>query len=1166
MCIYTCQRPKYFLFCVDHFLVLQVGQLAAISTREGQLWPELLPAAKTLCDSNDPAYLESGLILLDRLAEYAPSLLKSHVDGLIALFSMGMSSCRSLSVRVAALKATCSYIHDLGDSTELQRCAQALVGAMLEVVQITLSAGEEDVTREALSALNTIAERQPKILIGSLEAIAGLMLSMTKSDQLDPSTRQLALEFLVTLCERSSHTIMKRGWFVIQSMIPLILDLLAESDDDEPGEDAAWTTRTDHSSAQQYSAVGEMDAGDEDGGDVREFAAAALDRCALALGGDGILMVAAPIVSTFADSTDWRRRRAALQGLAMLGEGCKEEMLGHLPTIIPPILKFSRDPNPHVRYQLNCCILQMSVDFCEGVEGDEDNSNYTFQSLFHKDILPVLLASLESGGVNAGMARIQALACAALFHFCDYRYFRRDWLLPFAPALLEALLDLVSNSNSSSVKEEAIGAVTQLVQVLGPKFELYCERFILALRHLHQNPGVDNPAIICGRAIEAMVMTVCIVRKEKYLASLPQLVQHILVPACAAVQLGDPIVPFLFPAISRAATVLKSSFVPYLSMLMPPLVAALSAGKAFTLIPGGCEELSIQDGAECSNEKPLSGNVATVSYEIRGLGRQRVAINTAAMEDTKRACQAVGHIAQALGAEFSGWAGECLRCILPYLKRSSGSTEEVRSLSYSLVPRLLASIVGGSGSSPNASCEVFQLAIESMVEVIVEGPEGRGLAASGNPCSSHELEPYCLCADALCNCLKLLKETDGTVRLRNDEFEWIVHSLIACAAKSIERMKRSPEMRSSSLTNLEEDGVVEELYQDDGMDEDEWERDLLVSVVDSIGWVIKSKKSLVLPIFERTLWPFCESLLSSELSHLRHFALCMCVDVAEHCGPSAEPFLPHLLPILINMLQESGDVPELCQAGAYGLAVVGDPRLRSGGGKCVEFEPHAASVILLLLAQIHRQDAWEEDRAAATDNCVGGALHLLTQHEAVLTGAGRPELQPPHIMLQLLSWMPLRNDILEAQSTHELVLDLIDASHPLVMTPAALPHVVQLLFALLSYIPTDDELDALHTIEEARRCESDGGDVTASVVHSPPPTKMPILFGEEPLEDMWDRQLLSEKSRTRGENILVNLKATQGEIVLAMWQELDQFSQKWATVSTSKFENQVKEFRKGLYE
>eukprot|EP01084_Bolivina_argentea_P062930 114995_1 len=799
-----------------------VGQLASISAREGQLWPELLPVAKTLCDSNDPSYLESGLILLDRLAEYAPSLLKPHVEGLITVFLMGMSSCRSLSVRVAALKATCSYIHDLGDSTELQQCAQALVGAMLEVVQITLSSGEEDVTREALSALNTIAERQPKILIGSLEAVAGLMLSMTKSDQLDPSTRQLALEFLVTLCERSSHTIKNRGWFIIQSMIPLMLDLLAESDDDEPGEAAAWMTGTDHSSMQQYSAVGGMGGGDEDDDNVREFAAAALDRCAMALGGDGILMVAAPIVSTFADSTEWRRRRAALQGLAMLGEGCKEEMLGHLPTIIPPILKFSRDPHPQVRYQLNCCILQMSVDFCEGMEGEESGSNYTFQSLFHKDILPVLLASLESGGVNAGMARIQALACAALFHFCDYRYFRRDWLLPIAPALLEALLDLVGNSNSSAVKEEAIGAVTQLVQVLGPKFEPYCERFILTLRHLQQNPGVDNPAIICGRAIEAMVMTVCIVRTEKYLASLPQLMEHILIPACAAVQLGDPIVPFLFPAIGRTATVLKSSFIPYLSMVMPPLVAALSAGKAFTLIPGGCGELSNDDGAGCSNENPLSANVTTVSCEIRGLGSQRIAVNTAAMEDTKRACQTVGHIAQALGGEFSSWAGECLRRILPYMRRNSGSTEEVRSLSCSLVPRLLASIaLGGSGPSSNAASELFQLAIKSMMEVIVEGPEGGGLAASGNPCSSHELEPYCLCADALCNCLKLAKDTDGAVCLRNDEFEWIVHALILCATQSIERMKRSSKMRSSSLINLEEEGAVE-LYQD-GEEEDEWE-------------------------------------------------------------------------------------------------------------------------------------------------------------------------------------------------------------------------------------------------------------------------------------------------------------------------------------------------------
>ncbi len=1140
-----------------------MGQVAAISAREGQLWPELLPVAKTLCDSNDPSYLESGFILLDRLAEYAPSLLKPHVEGLITVFSMGMASGCPLSVCVAALKATCSYIHDLGDAKELQQCAQALVGAMLEVVQITLSAGEEDVTREALSALNTIAERHPKILIGSLEAVAGLMLSLTKSDQLDPSTRQLALEFLVSLCERCSSTIKKKGWFIIQSMIPLMLDLLAESDEDD--EPAGWATQNGHSSMQQDSTL--MNGSDEDDDDVREFAAAALDRCAMALEGDGILMVAAPIVSVFAASADWRRRRAALQGLAMLGEGCKEEMLGHLPTIIPPILKFSMDPHPRVRYQLNSCILQMSVDFCEGLEGGEESgsSNYTFQSLFHKDILPVLLASLELGGVNCGMPRIQSLACAALFHFCDYRYFRRAWLLPFAPALLEELLGLVSSNSSSSVlKEEAIGAATQLAQVLGPNFEPYCERFMLALRHLERNPGVDNPVIIRGRAIEAMVMIVCFVSVEKYLASLPQLMHHVLIPACATVQLGDPIVPFLFPAIGRTATVLKSSLVPYLPMVMPPLIAALSAGKAFTLIPR-CGEHSNDDVAAGSNEAALSSNVTTVSCEIRGLGSQRIAVNTAAMEDTKRACQTVGHIAQALGGEFSGWAGECIRRVLPYMKRNSGSTEEVRSLSCSLLPRLLASVTrGGPGSSPNTAPELFQLAIESLMGVILEGPEGGGLAESGNPCSSHELEPYCLCADALCNCLKLAKDTDGAVCLRNTEFAFILDSLITCAAQSMSRSK----MRSSLISLEEEEDEyngVDVGEEDQDGEEDEWERDLLVSVVDSVGWVIKDKKNLVLPIFEQTLWPFCEILLSSEPSNLKHFAICMCVDVAEHFGPSSEPFLPRLLLILINMLKESGDVPELCQAAAYGLAVVGDPRLRVGGGKCVEFDPYATTIISLLLAQIHRQDAQEDDRAAATDKCVSGVLHLLTQHEAVLTRDGGSELQPPLIMLQLLSWMPLRDDILEAQSTHELVLDLIDAGHPLVTTPAALPHVVQLLLSLLSYIPTDDELDALHTNEEgARYSESDGGDVTTSILDLPPPTKTPLSLGEEPLEDMWERQLLSKKNRARAENILAKLKATQGGIVVAMWEQLDPFSQKWANISTPEFDQGVQEFRRGL--
>lgn len=47
----------------------------------------------------------------------------------------------------------------------------------------------------------TVAEAHPRFLRRSLVEVVGAMMSVARADQLEAATRQLAAEFLVTLCE-----------------------------------------------------------------------------------------------------------------------------------------------------------------------------------------------------------------------------------------------------------------------------------------------------------------------------------------------------------------------------------------------------------------------------------------------------------------------------------------------------------------------------------------------------------------------------------------------------------------------------------------------------------------------------------------------------------------------------------------------------------------------------------------------------------------------------------------------------------------------------------------------------------------------------------------------------------------------------------------------------
>lgn len=108
----------------------------------------------------------------------------------------------------------------------------------------------------------------------------------------------------------------------------------------------------------------------------------------------------------------------------------------------------------------------------------------------------------------------------------------------------------------------------------------------------------------------------------------------------------------------------------------------------------------------------------------------------------------------------------------------------------------------------------------------------------------------------------------------------------------------------------------------DEEEQEEWEADLLTSAVDGIGWVIKSRKEAFVPAFEATLKPLVLPLLAidPELQQQQQqlqqrqqqqqilpspsqasFALCMCIDVLEHCGASGrQSVFPSLLPALLS--------------------------------------------------------------------------------------------------------------------------------------------------------------------------------------------------------------------------------------------------------------------------
>ncbi|KAG5188494.1 armadillo-type protein [Tribonema minus] len=902
-------------------VVHAIGQLASIAfgSRDGGGggaaggWPELLPLVTALCAHGDARHLEAGLMLVDKLCEYAHGLLAPHAPALTAIFAAALAHAESAPVRVAALRATASLLQarsgslahmlhasgaviaqrqhsvpallamsrataallqallqalacsrrlcvrasacmralwtpillplkdpklerhgsrinasprrryllssgwrDLNDDlTPAAAAAMApLVPPMLAVVEAAARGGDEDAACAGLDALRAIADERPAALRPHLEAAARCALALAAaSAQLRVATRQQALELLVALCESAPGAVRRSG--AVAAIVPLVLDMLAQVEEDEDSDEVEWAQRADPS-PWSIERGDQEENGDEDDDEVSNIAATALDRIALALGGAAVLSAASPL-------------------------GCAAALYPQLGGVVPPVVaRAARDVHPRVRYQLYHALGQMSADFSEP---PEDGPN--FQALFHAQVLPVLADAV--GAANAGLPRLQAAAAATLTHFCHPEHCRVSWALPYAPALLTSLLGVIRSQGGgaghTAAREEALTAVAQLAQVLGPGFVpfyapmadavkalmaaapaelaqvlgpgfapfyapmadavkalmaaapaepsrggLLHGKALEALALMEQAmadpqpyptttdalPPAPQPSrggLLRGKALEALALMGQAVGLELFRADAHAVLQA-LVSTQGALQPGDVQAPFSLMACARIAAVLRAEFRPYLPHVVPPLVAALSVDSAVRLLDAPDAALPSSSAAAAA----AAQGVTAVECEVRGLGTQVLGINTAAMQEKKVALQVLYQYTADLGADMAPFARTLLEAVLPGLERANAAG--VRVVSAAVVPKLLAAVLAAGASANGAGVRVVSAAVvtkllaaalaagagadaQALLDAAVPALIAAMRAAPRDGENEETMECICVAADALCECLRQAHESGG---------------------------------------------------------------------------------------------------------------------------------------------------------------------------------------------------------------------------------------------------------------------------------------------------------------------------------------------------------------------------------------------------------------------
>ncbi|CAM9438858.1 unnamed protein product [Ectocarpus sp. 12 AP-2014] len=919
-----------------------------------------------------------------------------------------------------------------------------------------------------------------------------------------------------------------------------------------------------------------------------------------------------PMCSEFLqDTSSWRRRKAGLLSLFLIGEGSGEDLAGSgiLPEIVlGPVLAGMQDEHPRVRNAALSCVEHI-LEYPVSDEG-------SFQEAFRGELLPVLVESL--GGPNINMPRLQAAAASAITTFCDPERLRAEWLDEPAPppgsrlgeeaiglVLLRSLSGLVPPSGSScvAVREEAWAAVGVVCQVLGPEFGSFYGTLVpLAKEVISAGATPTGPAaaaaatpsedmdVVRGKAVEAIALMGQAVGLEVFREDAHQVIRLLLNEQKQTVA-RDPANPqstYAFQALARMAGVLGEEFLPYLSEAVTPLLAALSTAAEM--------KLSDAPDAEAATLEFEDAGLTAITMDLRGAGPQVFGVNKSLMQAKESACKALYQYTEDLGEGFAPHAAATLSVVLPNLgpKNPVG----VQVVSAAIVPRLVGltarraeaatAASGGGGGGAVKWVREAQAMLDASVDALTEmvsrlggesGGGGGGGGLGGGSAQQEELfekgdqEPACVVADSLSNLLEGRCSDGGdgaagVLRVSDERLLSTVTVLRDVAAASIRRTRSLLAATAAAaavsarglggVTGAEEAAELAEL--------EEGEEEMLVSVADATGWMIRGRKAAFLPTFEAVLRPLVLPLLDSTAataaalpSSHRSFGLSIAIDVLEHAGEGGRRavFPEPLLPALLQGCREDELAASARQVCAYGLGVAAD-----FGGP--EFDPHSAEALRLLLALVAQgrggntarpaqeeddeededneedEDDEEDDRwenGALTDNAISAAFRVLFARSGPV-GAAFAAVPMSGFVGSLLDALPIVVDVEEAHVCHRRIVDHALSRHELFFgggvgggdssgaasyAAVVVPKLMAALAGMVLYQPSPEE-------GTAAAAAAAGGGLLPSYGRNGGG------YGAgDSQEELWARQLVDKETRQKAEEVLVRIKGENPKVFEEAW-------------------------------
>mmetsp|Transcript_3719 Transcript_3719/g.9358 ORF Transcript_3719/g.9358 Transcript_3719/m.9358 type:complete len:1094 (+) Transcript_3719:94-3375(+) len=949
------------------------GEVASMILEEYD-WPEMMPFLLDSAKTFQATLRESSMLIFSRLALVIGEKLLGNMGPIKEMLSATLADPESKEVRLAALSATGCLVQSLSNMEPQMQNLTDLIPHMVQVLTSALNEQDEETARSSLEEFISVAEEAPKFFRRHMDPLVQMAIQIVTAAQLEEETRFLAVELLVTIAEQAPAMMRKQQVF-LQNMVPLALQLMLVVDDVNLAE---WNATTDDDDDTDLSS---LDVGKD-----------CLDRLALSLGGKTVFNLAfrQDLVPAFLEHPDWKYRHAALCCISQVAEGCKKQMTDNLGTIIDQLIARFLDPHPRVRWAAINAMGQLETDLGPDL-----------QEQYHAKVLPALVSIMD----DVENHRVQSHAAAAIINFTENC--SKEIMLPYLEPLLGKLVGLLLGGQRI-VQEQAITAIASVADCVAESFAPYYGRIMPTLKQMLVQCTAKEHRLLRGKTMECVSLIGIAVGRDIFINDAKEVMDQFLATQTSAMDPDDPQASYLLQAWGRVAKALGHDFIPYLNVVMPPLL------KSADIKP----DEQVAETADGDEDDEDEEGIATVIVKTDE-GTTKVAIKTSALEEKATACNMLVCYFAELQEGMFPYIEHVAKIMVPLL--SFLFSDEVRIAAAALMPELAKSAVV---SLRSGLCDVgfvnnlLSFMFDKLIESVVEEPEVAVQSALVE--ALHES-----LSNGGVGCLGAPEKVNATLKALADVTKEVLGRAMA----------RAEAQKDEDFDDEEEETQQEEAERDDA---------LLEEVSSALASLTKTHPEVVSEAFQTHVEVFGK-LVSSDLSNHRRIGICIVDEVLENMQHHGQRYLPQLLPPLVLYCQDPN--PEVRQAAVFGLGVCAQ-----FGGQ--SFSTMIGDVVPRILALINHPQARSDEVVHATDNAVSALGKVIEFH-----GEGIDRRQ---LMTVFLSYLPVTGDMEEGVQVHGRLCSFLDRGEPVVMEEPQkwIPQILMVFGHIVGSESVDQEVTA----------------------------------------------------------------------------------------------------------